>query len=68
MNAHKSPRIKIYLNGKITGEKYENEPVKKLVRILIRQLMKDEPVDTRTIHQKILASLLPISIQQQLAA
>lgn len=77
----KSPRIKIYLNGHGTqvdrffldvlalthfGQKYEDDIVKKEVRKLIRQLMKDEPVHTQTIHQKILASFLPLSIQKQL--
>ena len=78
---NKSPRIKIYLKGQVTqvdkffldalaltrfGVKYEDETVKKEVRKLIRQLMKDEPVHTQTIHQKILASFLPQSIQKQL--
>lgn len=81
MTKKASPRIKIYLNGQVTqvdkyfldtlalthfGQKYEDAIVKKEVRKLIRQLMKDVPIHTQTIHQKILASFLPLSIQKQL--
>lgn len=80
--ASKSPRIKFSLKGQTSqadkffldalalahfGEKFEREETKKKTLKLVRTLMKDEPViSVNAIHQNILASFLPQSIQDRL--
>lgn len=80
--ARKSNRIKFSLKGQTSqadkffldalalahfGEKYEKNEIKKKTLKLVRTLMKDEPViSVNVIHQNILASFLPQSIQDRL--
>lgn len=79
---NKIPRVKFYLNGQSTqidrfyldalalthhGQKYEDKDIRKQVNKIVREIMKDSPVKTQIIHQKILASFLPPAIQKQLS-
>lgn len=81
MKTNKTPRVKFSIKGKGTqidkyyldalslahfGQKYEDKTIKKQVNKIVHDLMKDEIVSVQTIHQKILASFLPLSIQKQL--
>lgn len=76
------PRIKLWINSQSTqidrfyldalalthfGQKYEDKAIRKQINRLVREIMKDSPVQTQIIHQKILASFLPPAIQKQLA-
>lgn len=77
----KTPRVKIYLNGQVSqvdmffldalslkyfGEKYEDCSKKKEVRKIVRDLMKDTPIHTQTIHQKILLFFLPDGVKEKI--
>lgn len=77
----KTPRVKIYINGQVSqvdmffldalslkyfGEEYNDCSHKKEVRKIVRDLMKDTPVHTQIIHQKILLSFLPEEIRNKL--
>ncbi|TDA65783.1 hypothetical protein E0765_04695 [Sulfuricurvum sp. IAE1] len=81
MKENKTPRVKFSIKGKVTqidkyyldalalahfGQKYEDKAIKKQVNKIVRDLMKDEIVSVQAIQQKILASFLPQSIQNQL--
>lgn len=79
--SNKIPRVKLWINNQSTqidrfyldalalthfGQKYEDKAIRKQVNKIVREIMKDSPVQTQIIHQKILTSFLPPAIQKQL--